>query len=77
LYPTTGRGAWTQPSTIGWNWQSLNALIGAGDFDGTGGVDILARNAGGDLVLYQGDGSGRWLGSRTVGWRWDGFAQLR
>ena len=37
----------------------MTAIVGPGDFDGDGHVDILGRDAGGALLLYPGDGSAR------------------
>ena len=79
LYPTKGTGGtggWLTPKQIGSGWQDMTALIGPGDFDGAGGMDLIARTASGELMLYRGNGRGGWSGSSVIGWGWGSFTDL-
>jgi hypothetical protein len=66
LYPGTGAstlGARKLIGTSGWN--SMNALVGAGDMNGDGRADLIARQAStGNLYLYPGRTGA--LGSRVL-----------
>ncbi|MET3904669.1 VCBS repeat-containing protein [Paenarthrobacter sp. 4246] len=61
---------------IGWGWANFTSLSSPGDFDGDGGMDVLARDASGRLWLYRGDGRGSWLGSSVIGTGWGGFSEI-
>ena len=61
---------------IGAKWHVMTAVVSPGDFDGDGAVDVLARNAAGDLLMYRGNGKGGWAGSAKVGAKWDVLAQF-
>ncbi|MEU1371431.1 FG-GAP-like repeat-containing protein [Streptomyces sp. NPDC005803] len=73
LYPGTGSGGLGARKLIGTGgWNSMNALVGAGDMTGDGRADLVAREkATGKLWLYPGTSS-RTLGARkligTGGW---------
>ncbi|MFF3755918.1 FG-GAP repeat domain-containing protein [Streptomyces sp. NPDC002185] len=72
LYPGTSGGALGARKLIGGGWNSMNALVGAGDMTGDGRADLVARErATGKLWLYPGT-SARTLGARkligTGGW---------
>lgn len=56
-------------------WQRLE-LTAPGDFDGSGTIDMLARDQTGGLYLYRGDGRGRFAPAETNGSGWDIFSQL-
>ena len=60
LYPANGHGGFSPRSTIGKGWQTRDAIVMAGDFDGTGNSqDLIARDPkNGDLWLYSGNGKG-------------------
>jgi hypothetical protein len=78
LHRSNGVGGWApnQPTLIGRGWGSMTAIFPAGDFDGKGGVDILARASDGSLILYPGDGEGRFKGSRKIDAGWSSFVSL-
>jgi len=74
LYPGDGAGGWKAPVQVGWGWQVMSAIVGPGDFDGDGFVDLFARDAAtGVLWLYPGDGAGGWLAPRLMGPGWGGY----
>jgi len=71
-YPGNGAGGFatrTKPGSSGWN--GFTALLGPGDMNGDGHVDIVARDSTGRLWLYPGTGTGT-LSARvligTGGW---------
>nr|WSW66605.1 FG-GAP-like repeat-containing protein [Streptomyces sp. NBC_00995] len=72
VYPGTGTGGLGGRKLIGTGgWNSMNALVGAGDMNGDGRADLIAREAStGKLWLYPGRSGS--LGSRvligTGGW---------
>ncbi|MFE0646843.1 FG-GAP-like repeat-containing protein [Streptomyces sp. NPDC058877] len=73
LYPGTSTGTLGGRKLIGTGgWNSMNALVGAGDMNGDGRPDLIAREAStGKLWLYPGTAIGT-IGSRvligTGGW---------
>ncbi len=56
----TGNGAFVQDGApvVDGGWGAYNLVIAAGDFDGDGHGDVLARDAAGALHLGRGDGHG-------------------
>lgn len=73
--PLTGTGA----STVGGGWQAYDRLESVGNVAGTNGApDVIARDKGGVLWLYQGTGDrDRPLTGRTrIGGGWQAFDQL-
>ncbi|MFK3980799.1 FG-GAP repeat domain-containing protein [Micromonospora sp. NPDC050397] len=74
LYPGNGTGGFETSKVIGNNWSGFDVIFSAGDFDGDGNADVLARHAtNSDLYLYSGNGTGGFAGSRVVGNNWSGF----
>lgn len=78
LYRGNGAGGWLSatPDHIDSGWNMFNAIFAAGDFDGLGGVDLLARSADGLLRLYPNDGSGGFGRERVIDAGWGGFVSL-
>ena len=76
LYRGNGKGGFKGYKVVGRGWQIFTAIVGAGDFDSDGNVDVLARLANGDLRLYPGDGAGGWKTVRTIGLGWQIFSSL-
>jgi hypothetical protein len=74
LYLFTGRGAGTLSSSrrIGAGWSGYDQISLAGQVDGSGGPDVMARDtATGALWLYPTDGAGGWHARRQVGSGWN------
>ena len=78
LYRGDGAGGWAVGgrSLIGSGWGPFTAIFAAGDFDGRGGHDVLARTANGDLWLYPTNGQGRWHPAKLVGSGWAPFVKI-
>ncbi|TPW70938.1 FG-GAP-like repeat-containing protein [Schumannella sp. 10F1B-5-1] len=81
-YYGDGAGGWTNARgvQVGSGWNIFDAIINAGDFDGDGFADVLARDAGnGNLVMYRSNARGGWIAGgtgRVVGWGWGGLTFL-
>lgn len=57
FYPGNGAGAYGASQRIGdFGWDTFNALVGVGDFNGDGKADLAARGKDGTLWLYPGTG---------------------
>ena len=78
LFSGNGSGGWKpgSPKHIDSGWQTLTAIFPAGDFDGNGSVDLLARTPSGLLRLYPNDGRGGFLAIRHVDAGWGMFLTL-
>ena len=78
LYRGNGTGGWSTPYVdLGGGWGSFTAVLGPGDFNGDGKVDVLARDADGRLWLYRGNGQSGFSWPRVqVGSGWGGFTAL-
>ncbi len=78
LYRGNGAGGWgagTRP-TVGTGWNTMTAVFYAGDFNGDGKGDIMARRADGTLWLYPTTGAGGWGAPRQIGNGWQGMTAL-
>ncbi|GAA1266862.1 hypothetical protein GCM10009677_18990 [Sphaerisporangium rubeum] len=78
LYRGNGSGGFQSGTgeNIGNNWSAFDKVFSAGDFNGDGKADILARNATTkDLHLYRGNGSGGFQGGtgENIGNNWSAF----
>lgn len=78
LYRGNGSGGWISatPTQIDSGWGPFTSVFAAGDFDGKGGVDLLARSTDGVLRLYPNDGHGGFGSIRAVDAGWNGFTTL-
>ncbi|MEO6142645.1 MAG: N-acetylmuramoyl-L-alanine amidase [Dermatophilaceae bacterium] len=78
LYSGTGLGTMSPPTVLsqgGWGGVDLVAI--AGDWDGNGTVDVVARKVStGQLVMYPGDGFGGMGPVRVIGSGWGVFDAL-
>jgi stage II sporulation protein D len=70
-YPATASGGLGAAVPIGKGWNSMDMILAAGDWNGDGHVDLIARQRGtGLLFLYSGNGRGGFLGSSQIGQGW-------
>lgn len=73
LWKGRGDGTFSGPTLIGSGWNGFGLVTGGIDFDGDRRVDVVARDAAGNLQLYRGDGMGGWLTGQGiqigVGWQ--------
>lgn len=74
--PATGSYSGSTRVQVGTGWQSMNALVTPGDFDGDGRPDLIARDTAGTLWLYPGNGSGGYLARKSIGTGWQIYTQL-
>ncbi|MFI2225838.1 N-acetylmuramoyl-L-alanine amidase [Streptomyces fradiae] len=77
LYQGTGGAAapYSARSSIGTSWQIYDALIGPGDLNRDGRPDLVARDAHGQMWLYQGRGSATapFATRAAAGTGWQGY----
>jgi len=76
LYRGNGSGRWLEGYTIvGSGWQVMDDIVYAGDFDGDGRGDVIARRTDGALLLYP-FSAGVWGEPRQIGNGWAHFTAL-
>ena len=75
-YAGNGSGGFAAKLKIGTGWGGFSQVWEAGDFDGDGKPDVLARTAQGALLLYSGNGSGGFRAVRQIGSGWQAFDQV-
>jgi hypothetical protein len=75
MYKGNGTDGWLLPRVrVGTSWNGMNAIVGPGDFNGDGRVDVIARQASnGYLYLYPGNGTGGWLPRVLVATGWNRY----
>lgn len=67
LIPNFGHGVMGTPRVLGRGFGGYDVILGAGDINGDGTQDVIARNASdGTLILYAGDGKGGFLGHSLI-----------
>jgi hypothetical protein len=76
LYRGNGKGGFAGYSVVGRGWQIFSDVLGPGDFDGDGNMDVLARTTAGVLYLYPGNGKGGWQSRIQIGSGWQIFTAL-
>ncbi|MET7647229.1 VCBS repeat-containing protein [Streptomyces sp. NPDC005426] len=79
LYRGNGTGtAFASRIKVGAGWNAYNKLLGAGDYNGDGLTDLLARTSGGTLYLYPGTGvASKPFKSRvSIGGGWNSYKKL-
>jgi len=55
---------------IGIGWNGFEVVIGVGDFNGDGYVDLVVWYVNGDLYLFCGNGYGGFLVNVCIGYNW-------
>jgi hypothetical protein len=75
LYRGNGRGGWMPGggAQISHGWTIAEDLFNAGDFDGDGRADLIARLTDGTLRMYPLTGKGSFGASSQIGHAWDVF----
>ncbi|WP_369377514.1 FG-GAP-like repeat-containing protein [Streptomyces sp. cg36] len=76
LYEANGAGNFKARVKIGTGWKNYLLASGAGDLNGDGTTDLLARDASGTLWLYPGSGNGTLATRVKVGGGWQVFDAL-
>lgn len=73
LFRGDGNGGWVtgQGELVGMGWEIFDQVFHAGDFNGDGYGDIVARKRDGTLWMYPTSGNGAWLTPRQIGLGWD------
>lgn len=77
VYLGNGKGGAANAVQVGrGGWQLYSDVFGAGDFDGDGIPDIIARDAAGELLLYTGGGMNpaNFLAITRIGGGWNQFS---
>ncbi len=73
LMAGTSQGTLQNAVQIGAGWSVFSAVVGVGNMDGAGGVDVLARGTSGVLTMYRGTTSGTLGAPIQVGHGWSGL----
>jgi len=76
LAPGNGSGGFASSQILGSGWNPATALLGPGDFDGDGHVDLISRTTAGALLLCNGRGLGKFSGARVIGSGWQHFTAI-
>lgn len=77
LYKGSGRGTFfSNRQLIGIGWSGMSAIVGTGDFNGDGKVDVLGRDARGASWLYPGVGNGTLNKRIYLGWALKGMTAV-
>ncbi|MFE0683142.1 FG-GAP repeat domain-containing protein [Streptomyces sp. NPDC058961] len=77
LYPGNGQGTGVYSRIdVGAGWNAYDKLFGAGDINGDGLPDLLARTPGGELYLYAGTGNAKapFKGRVKIGTGWNMYS---
>jgi hypothetical protein len=76
LYAGFGNGGFGNVVQIGSNWGAFNSIIGAGDVNHDGALDLVARSKTGLMLLYPGNGRGGFRVSSQIGNGWGVFDRV-
>ena len=76
LYPGRGDGLFATPRQVGHGWNQFDRILGVGDVDQDGQMDVMARQPSGSMFLYPGNGVGGFGRPTTIGTGWAGFDLL-
>lgn len=77
LYPGNGQATgFYNRVDLGAGWNGFNKLIGAGDINGDGVADLLARDGNGHLFMYPGKSTPGFGNRIDLGGGWNGYNKL-
>ncbi|MFD7020627.1 FG-GAP repeat domain-containing protein [Streptomyces sp. NPDC059928] len=77
LYPGNGLGTgFYNRVDLGAGWNGFNKLVGAGDVNGDGIADLLARDDNGHLFMYPGKSTPGFGNRIDLGGGWNGYNKL-
>ncbi|WP_460498425.1 FG-GAP repeat domain-containing protein [Glycomyces tarimensis] len=77
LYPGNGDGSLEPRESWGSSWESVDLIETAGDFNGDGASDVLARDADSTrMYVYLGDGNGGYSGTRIAWGTWSSMSTI-
>ncbi|WP_127472820.1 FG-GAP-like repeat-containing protein [Microbacterium sulfonylureivorans] len=77
LYRGNGKGGWISGVIkVGSGWGSMTAIFYAGDFNGDGKGDVLARRSDGTLWMYPTTGKSGWGTPKKIGTGWRGMTAV-
>lgn len=77
LYKGNGAGGFSGDRVqIGKGWTGMANVFYAGDFNGDGNGDVIARLADGTLRLYPMNGNGGWGAATQIGKGWSAFTHV-
>lgn len=78
LYTGNGSGGWLSGAglTVGTGWNIFTTIFYAGDFNGDGRGDIVARTSDGSLWMYPTTGTGAWKARVKIGNGWSSFTSI-
>ncbi|MGW1869626.1 FG-GAP repeat domain-containing protein [Streptomyces mauvecolor] len=77
LYPGNGQATgFYNRIDLGAGWNGFNKLIGAGDINGDGIADLLARDGNGHLFMYPGKSTPGFGNRIDLGGGWNGYNKL-
>ncbi|WP_062131791.1 FG-GAP-like repeat-containing protein [Demequina aestuarii] len=73
LIPGRRNGTFGDPVRIGSNWRGISEIMGGGDWNQDGRLDLLGRGTDGRLWLYGSNGAGGFAATQQIGVGWTTF----
>src|SRR4029079_13825871 len=77
LYPGLGDGHFAPPRSLGTGWNATDQMVGTGDLDGDGHLDLVVREIGtGKMRRYFGRGERTCAALLTGGAGWNALSRV-